>query len=528
MTKNSIIKHGVRGLFATGLVATLVACGGGSGSSSDDSVTSTEVLTQGSVQRFGSVYVNDIRYVRSSNGRVITDDNPSAGEDSLRIGMKVKLRGRYNDDGTGTYDSIEVDNELKGPIQSGSISIPDDVNSPKVGSFTVLGTTVISSANTFFDESGPGNTINSLVDLEDGGGLEDVVAVSGIFNEDGDLEALRIEKKADDLADFLLDGRKLEVKGTVASVNSGAQQFSYEGGQVVDYMNAEIDNDLPANSNDWVGLYVESKSDPDEPNFVGYFNGAVLQATKVDNEAPDVGDGFEAELEGKISDFNGQDDFKVSMIPVDAADAIILCPNVTLGNGVKVKVRGSAVDKGGVATVDASSVECRQAKTVRLEGTVQNNVNGTITLLDTPVLTNSKTEKDDLSSIGDLVPGNAIEIRGFVDGNGDVIAVRVELEGGIDPDDFIVQAPKDQLANVNEGGDSFSLLDITIDTSGLDGDNNLIDNDFEGLNDQNITRAAFYQALRDGTAPGIKAKGTYNSGTKTLIADEVELQQDDD
>ena len=226
MTNNSIINHGVRGLFATGLVATLVACGGGGGSSSDDSVTSTEVLTQGSVQRFGSVYVNDIRYVRSSSGRVITDDNPSAGEDSLRIGMKVKLRGRYNDDGTGTYDSIEVDNELKGPIQSGSMNIPDDVNSPKVGSFTVLGTTVISSANTFFDESGSGNTINSLVDLEDGGGIEDVVAVSGIFNEDGDLEALRIEKKADDLTAFENDGRKLEVKGTVASVDKDNMRFT--------------------------------------------------------------------------------------------------------------------------------------------------------------------------------------------------------------------------------------------------------------------------------------------------------------
>ncbi|MDH3763267.1 MAG: DUF5666 domain-containing protein [Gammaproteobacteria bacterium] len=529
MTKNSIINYGVRGLLATGLAATLVACGGG-GSSSDDS-SSTEILTQGSVQRFGSVYVNDTRYVRSSNGRVITDDNPSAGEDSLRIGMKVKLRGRYNDDGTGTYDSIEVDNELKGPIQDGSIDIPD-LNTPKVGSFTVLGTTVVSKEGTYFDESGTGNTINSLADLEDGGALADVVEVSGLFNENGELEALRIEKKADDLGSFLTDMRKLEVKGTIASVNVGAQQFTYESLQVVDYTNAEIDNDLPANPASWVGLYVESKSDPDEPNFVGYFEGgntgSILQATKVDNEAPDIGDGFEAELEGMISDFNGLDDFKVSMIPVDAADAIIFCPNVTLGNGVKVKVRGSAIDKGGVATVDAASVECRQAKTVRLEGTVQSNVNGTITLLDVPVLTNDKTEKDDLSSIGDLVQDDAIEIRGFVDGNGDVIAVRVELEDSIDPDDFIVQAPKDQLANVNEGGDSFTLLGITIDTSGLDGDNNLIDNDFEGLNDQNITRAAFYQALRDGTAPGVKAKGTYNPGNMTLTADEVELQQDDD
>ena len=155
MTKHKMIVNGFRGLVTTGLVSLLVACGGG-GSSSDQDIVGTEVLTLGTIQRFGSVYVNDTRYVSSASGEVLIDDNPSANEDSLRIGMRVKLRGRYNDDGTGTYDSIEVDNELKGPIETGSI-MPDPVDPTNpVGSFVVLGTKVLVGDGVLFRWGRPG------------------------------------------------------------------------------------------------------------------------------------------------------------------------------------------------------------------------------------------------------------------------------------------------------------------------------------------------------------------------------------
>ncbi|MGB5329168.1 MAG: DUF5666 domain-containing protein [Gammaproteobacteria bacterium] len=522
MTKHKMTVNGFRGLVTTGLVSLLVACGGsGSGGGSDDSdlaSVSTEVLTQGSIQRFGSVYVNDKKYVRSANGQVITDDNPSAGEDTLRIGMRVKLRGRYNDDGTGTYDSIEVDNELKGPIATDSIDIPDPVNNPAIGSFFVLGTKVLVGDGVFFDESGGGNSINSLADLDDTSGLEDVVEVSGWFNEDGDLEALRIEKKAENLAAFLGAGRKLEVKGTVLSPGPDAMQFTYRSGLVVDYSNADIDNDLPNDPANWVNLFVESKCDPQSPNFNvvnGCFNGAILRATKVDNEAPEMAGGFQAEFEGIISDFNDLDDFKVSGYPVAAAGANIFCGNAVLGNGVKVKARGNVIKVNDVNTVDASSVECRQAKTVRLEGQVTSG-GSTFTLLGITVVTNNKTERKDLGS-DDPATSEFVKMRGFVDGADTVIAVRVEGDS-IDPDDFIVQAPKDQVIDVTQGDDKFTLLGVIIDTS---------ISDFEGLNDENITRAAFYQALMAGTAPAVKAKGTYDTNTNTLTAREVELEEND-
>ena len=520
MYNNTTITVGFRSCVMTGLVALLVACGGGGGGSggSDGDSASTEVLTQGSIQRFGSVYVNDIRYVRSANSQVITDDNPSAGEDSLRIGMRVKLRGRYNDDGTGTYDSIEVDNELKGPIATGSIT-PDPSN-PAVGSFVVLGTKVLVGDGTFYDESDSGNTVNSIADLNDTLGFEDVVEVSGLFNQNGELEALRVEKKAADLASFLAAGRKLEVKGTVASVDKDAMQFTYVSGLVVDYTNTDIDNDLPNDPANWLNLFIESKCDPRSPNFNvvnGCFNGSILLATKVDNEASEMAGDFQAELEGIISDFNGQNDFRVSGYAVDATKANIFCGNAVLGDGVKVKVRGTVIEVSNVRKVDASSVECREAKTVRLEGQVISG-GSSFTLLGIQVVTNNKTERKDLGS-SDPATNEFVKVRGFVDGAGTVIAVRVEGEDSIDFDDFIVQAPKDQVTVVDSN--TFKLLGVTVDTSVLRED------DFEGLNDLSIGRTAFYQALANGTAPAVKAKGTYDTVTNKLTAREVELEEND-
>ena len=141
-------------------------------------------------------------------------------------------------------------------------------------------------------------------------------------------------------------------------------------------------------------------------------------------------------------------------------------------------------------------------------------------LLGIAVFTNDKTERDDLGPNGPGM-GEAVKVRGFVDGDGKVIAVRVEGEDSIDSDDFIVQAPKDQVAMVEQGSNSFKLLGVTVDTSVLQ------DDDFEGLNDLSIGRVAFYQALENGTAPAVKAKGTYNESTMTLMADEVELENHD-
>jgi len=190
-----------------------------------------------------------------------------------------------------------------------------------------------------------------------------------------------------------------------------------------------------------------------------------------------------------------------------------------LGDGVKVKVRGNVIKVNDVNTVDASSVGCRQAKTVRLEGQVTSG-GSTFTLLGITVVTNSKTERKDLGSDN---PGTSefVKMLGFVDGTDTVIAVRVEGEDSIDPDDFIVQAPKGQVTAVDENNDRFTLLGVTVDTSVLQ------DDDFEGLNDLSIGRVAFYEALENGTAPAVKAKGTYDTNTNTLTAREVELEEND-
>jgi len=167
-----------------------------------------------------------------------------------------------------------------------------------------------------------------------------MVEVSGTFNESGEFEALRIEKKAEYPAIFLADGRKLEIKGTVAS-------------------------------------------------------------------------GLQPELEGIISDFDGQGDFKV-------------------------RVRGNAIKVNDVNT-----------------------------------------------------------------------------------NDFVVQAPKDRVTAVEQNSNRFTLVGVTVDTSLLQ------DDDFEGLGDLSIGRAAFYQALSDRTAPALEAGGSYDTVTNMLTAREVELGKND-
>ncbi len=499
------------------LMLALAGCTGGDDATGEgDPGADANILTYGSIQRFGSVFVNDTEYFRSDRATVITDDNPNAGEDSLRIGMRVALRGRRNDDGTGRYDSIEVDNELKGPIETGSI---DTAGTPDT--LRVLGTTVIVSDTTIFDESGPGNSVNGLADLDDSAGNEDVIEVSGLFTADGSLRALRIEKKAEDLATYLGAGRKLEIKGNVASVDTAASRLRLESGQVVDYANARVDDDMPADPATWVGMFVEAKCEPDDPGFAANanacFDAGVLLATKIDNEVPNPAGGSGAELEGFIANFVSLASFRVSGIAVDASAARLDCPaGVTPGNGLKVKVRGRIENN----VLTAAVLECRAARTVRLEGIVQAASGSSVTLLGIDVTADQDTEFDDVASLGALGVGDALEVRGFADGVGGVIAVRVKLEDDIDADDFVVQAPLARVGNVADP--RFDLLGVVVDTSALDND------DFEGSGGAGMGRAVFFQTLAaGGGALAVKAKGTYDAGTHTLRAREVEFEDAD-
>ena len=199
MTKKSTINQVARGLLATGLVATLAACGGG-GSSDDSSSSSNPIVSRGVITQLGSIWVNGCRYVETAGGQYKNDDNPSASFDDYKVGMNVSIKGSKQ---TGTTeceaDEVEYEAEIEGAADANgringiAIQQTDDTNAPGIPAQL--------AQNTRYE-------------------------VSGSWINDTTIEATFI--KLDDDSGALGDGID-EIKGFVESVNSVGGSFVVRG-----------------------------------------------------------------------------------------------------------------------------------------------------------------------------------------------------------------------------------------------------------------------------------------------------------
>jgi hypothetical protein len=196
-------------------IALLASCGGGGGG-------------------FGSIYVNGVEF-DTDGATYWVDDNSATSDDALGVGMKVKVVGRVNKDGkTGTADSIYYDDDLEGPIDSGSLVV-----SASTATFSILGMEVSADADdTVFDD---GASFSGLVEGQE-------IEVSGFFNGTR-LIASRIELQNDADDDY-------EVKGTISQYDGNTITLDLQnGGSAGPYdihSNAEID--LPS---DPLGTFAE-------------------------------------------------------------------------------------------------------------------------------------------------------------------------------------------------------------------------------------------------------------------------------
>ncbi|GAB4348814.1 MAG: hypothetical protein Kow006_09900 [Gammaproteobacteria bacterium] len=484
---------------ATGIL--IAGCGGGGGGGTAAGTT----LTQGVITNFGSVWVNGTRY-HTNSASVLYDDNPGS-ESDLAVGMVVTIVSTSNSDGTATASSVSYDDELKGPIEAGSIDLVNQ-------RMTVLGQ-VVDTSKAIFDDSS--HTLQGLSDLSAG----EVVEISGFPSAATgiDIEARRVERKAADVDSFLAATGKIEVKGHVDSVDGGAQTLTING-LTVDWSSADI-GDMPVNPASWDSLFVEAKCEG--LSAADCFSGNTLLATKVEPEQEGLsGNADSVEIEGPITEFNGQDDFKVAGQRVDASGAQFMRGSASdLANGREIEVKGSL--SGGV--LQASLVKFEQEDNVRVEGEIEAINGNVVTVMGIEFTLSSGTEmRDDSSasirrfSVSDLAIGDAVEIRGFLSG-GVISASRLEREDNLDADRFIVQAPPGEVDNITDP--AFRLLGmVTVDTSALGF------NDFQDENDSPIGRASFFARLASNspTYERVKARGTYSGGT--LNANEVEFEND--
>jgi hypothetical protein len=306
-------------------VVILSACGGGGG---DNSAGSDNVTSVGRIDGFGSVYVNGIEY-DTTNTTYRVDDETAYDDSDLAVGMKVRIEGYVNSDNrTGVANSIYYDDDIEGPIDSGSL-----VDDGSTKTFTVLGLNVsVDAATTVFHD---GASYAGLVE-----GVE--IEVSGFF--DGDvLIASRVELQRDSRNDYEIKGVLTQYDGTTLTLQlrNGVELGPYAVSSSVNT------NDLPS---DPVGSYVEIKLEN---------NAGTLEVVRIEGEEEHLvqDHDYNVSLRG-ILEGNATEGYSINGTPIELTPDTRYEPSSLAGSlesGLMVKVKGEMSN----GTLIAYKVEAR-------------------------------------------------------------------------------------------------------------------------------------------------------------------------
>ncbi len=411
---------------ALSMATVLVACGGGSTTSSTDiaGIGGSGFVATGTITGFGSVFVNGIKFDTSSSafnidGQPYSRVEVNNDQDILSKGMVVKVNGVIDSNGTtGVATEIIFDDDLQGPVSNYTLSA-DALSA----TFNVLGIPVKIDGDTYFDGNITLQTIQN----------NDMVELSGFFDSTGTLLASRIEKKTD-------PNEKVELKGTITRIAGIFPNYEIELREFVGF-NIQTSSftelkDLP-NNHPELGQYVEVK---------GTFNSSSksIEATEIELEEFEFEDRNEFEMEGVITDFINTSSFKVNGIPVDASNAQHSPMNLTLTNDLHVEVEGK-LDDGRLL---ADKIKMRGGEVEIQAPVTRINLNDK-TIDVTPVegedpitiKIGSETDAGDdqnyLTFLENLNNDDAIEVKGFQSDDGNIFASDIEVS---DSSEIEVQA----------------------------------------------------------------------------------------
>jgi hypothetical protein len=386
--------------------AALVACGGGSGMSGTTPSGSAPVMSTGTITGFGSIYVNGVHFKTTSatirkNGQVVA-------QSALKVGEIARIKGSENhSDGTGSADSVDVDESVAGPIAT----IDTTLNT-----LTVLGQTVKIDAGTSFSSDVKPADITGL-------NMNDFVEVSGLIGADGTITATRIDRAAS-------TGTTLQVLGTLASIDTAAHTFMINALKV-NYSAANLtgfSGGQPANGDlvEVQGMTFDSAT-------------TTLTATRVDKQMSDqeqAGDHRDMEHEGLITRFVSATDFDVAGAAVTTTSATVYRNGTAadLALNVKVEVEGSP-NSSNVVVADVISFHHNGG--VELQSTVTAVTASTLTVLGVEITVTSSTRFEDRSSaqvemfsLSNVSVGDTVDVHGFESpaGSGKLVATRLDRQ----------------------------------------------------------------------------------------------------
>ena len=326
----------------TGLIAviiTLAGCGGGGGGTTLSGIGGTGKTISGTITGFGSIIVNGVHYEVTNADFSINDTTCNTQcQSNLRTGMVVIMTG--DDDGkTGIASVVVYDNEITGPVTGPVVEtlIPGSNPPRNKKTFTVFGTTVevaedLDINDFVVDES----TIEGInyADLDVGV----VIEASGLFK--GDILVASYVRKTDDLN---TGGSEVELKGNPDQIAGPTETFTMNGITII------IDAD--ANLDEFPNNRVEPSQFIEVKGTVTTGNPGVINATRIELENEGIGSSEgEASIEGFVTEFNDNSDFKVSGQPVDATGATFEPAGLVLSNDLHVEIEGELVNGVLIAT----------------------------------------------------------------------------------------------------------------------------------------------------------------------------------
>lgn len=292
---------------------------GGTGVASGEGVGSggtgvTADAGVGSVDGFGSIIVNGVRYEIGTATTVLSDAS------ALKLGMTVRVTGTLGPDLTqGTASLVVSAADLRGAVAN--LSTAD-------GTFTVLGVQVATDPATVY-----AGGLMAFSSLANGASVQ----VHGLPGDGGQLHATRIER--------LPAAQEPVLTGYVQALDPVARTFRI-GSQQVSYAAADFPGDWPSSRlADGVVLRVRARA-----------VAATLAATSVEpwNPTP-LRDGSRLSLGGLVTDYIGLQSLRIDGVPADISAARLTgSGNATMANGARVEATGTM--RGGVLQVSTFRV----------------------------------------------------------------------------------------------------------------------------------------------------------------------------
>jgi hypothetical protein len=412
-----------------GLLAAIVIAGTtglyGCSSDSDDGELTGETITnsgtvQGRITGFGSIYVNGVEY--ETDNAVIHVDGESATEDDLDLGMIVTLRGEASG-ARGTAQSVTFDDDVEGIVTSVNL------DQKGIGNINVMGYSVQLDANTLVEYYTMDiNTLEQAI-YDPNVGIQYVAEVSGYSDGQGDIHATRIEIKSYDAINAYL-----EVKGFVQNHSQMNQTFSIAGMNVTYSNVTQYDDMSPAMLND--GLHVEVKGRSfDAQGF--------LVAEKIENETlsgidnSDVND--DLEIEGVVRSLSS-DSFVLNGYTIyfdeNTTGTEVLSENAL----VEVDAYIDSQSRLYAYEIDVDELYDDYHNGIEMKGLVQeiDTANGTVRVMDKTIAVTSSTMIRDeytkmryfnLSDINWSAGNQYVEVKAYVDSDGNLVASRLIYEG---------------------------------------------------------------------------------------------------